>query len=653
MRCRYLLTNVKFNDSYKDACYFPTVAARDAALIGSNLFSPDNINFNYGSIVSTSCVINEYNQQNYIIIKDDETDKKYFYFIDSVDYLSSNQWRLYLKMDVINQYMVGDAYKSIPPCLIERAHVDRFVKDGNNWRFNVSNDAEIIVPEFNFDYITEKRNKVNIKYCKDERVNKWLNENVACWRTYYIDSAHGFTFYQYGALSSSDPLKSSTYKGNFAKSFTYVDGNVVNDEYVTFCEPVYRHNGAKIIFSNSKWNVKVTWNGCNLFSNNNVNNYIYNIKYTTCCPLNFDNLLSDNVIIGNNLIISRTKTPIMPDEDDPNIIVYTADDEVQFRGFRFSGNIKMLLNYSMRQMDTDPYVYFPGVIGGFGSTEKHLQNVTVNERFSFTKGELKGKRKNMFEPKRLLDCKRITLRDSANGEYSYRLLYCATNSIPLLYSEMNNITNNNYYYRLGKTGIIPDANSENWQGVVNTCDYSQQIVNDSYDSYIANNKNFQTIRGIGYLTNVATSAASGSIAGLGNNLVNFALDELRLDNLKNAPNSLRNTNDTFALNLKVNKDSLSLYLDVETCRQIEEDKYINYLYNYGYKINKIDWITRYVDTRRYFNYIKCQIDTINSELPNEAELEIKRIFNNGVRLWNDYNNMYEYENENYEKIIDR
>ena len=651
MRCRYLLTDVKFNDSYRDSCYFPTIAARDAALIGDAQFHPSEINFNYGSIVSTSCVVNVYEGQNYIIIKESDSEEKYFYFINSVEYLSSNQWRLYLKMDVINQYMVGDAYKNIPPCLIERGHVDRFVKDGNNWRFNVSNDSEIIVPEFNFDYITEKRHKVNIKYCNNDAVNKWLNENVACWRTYYIDAKHMFKFYQYGSSGQVEDTKASIYDGNFAKSYTYMSGNVVNDEYVTFCEPVYKHNGAKIIFSNTNWNVRLTWDGCNAFSNTNVNDFIYNIKYTTCCPLNFDNLLSDNVIIGNNLIISRTKTPLMPGEDDPNVIVYQNGNEVQFRGFRFSGNIKMVLNYSGSQ--TDPYVYFPGVIGGFGSTEKHLQNVNINERFSFTKGELKGKRKNMFEPKRLLDCKRITLRDSANGEYCYRLLYCATDSIPLLYDEMNNITNNNYYYRLGKTGIIPDANSENWQGVVNTCDYSQQIVNDTYNSYIANNKNFQKIRNIGYLSNVATSAAAGSITGLGSNLLNFALDELRLDNVKNAPNSLRNTNDTFSLNLKVNKDSLSLYLDVETCRQIEEDKYINYLYAYGYKINKIDWITRYVDTRRYFNYIKCQIDTINSELPNEVELEIKRIFSNGVRLWNDYANMYEYESENYEKIIDR
>lgn len=643
MRCRYLLTNVKYNESYKDACYFPTIAARDAALIGSNNFSGDIINFNYGSILSTSCVVNEYNQENYIIIKNSENDKKYFYFVNSVDYLSSNQWRLYLKLDVINQYMVGDAYKNIPPCLVERAHVNRWATNGNRINFNVSNDSEIIVPEFNFDYITEKRNKVKIHYCNNDAVNNWLNNNVACWRIFYVDAKHMFKFYQYGSISIDDPNISTQYDNNFAKSYMNVNGNAINDEYVTFCEPVYRYGSAEIYFSNIYWYIRGRWAGCDNFRNHNDGNYIYNIKYVYGCPLDIEELLNDAIIIGTKLILDVPKD---------NVITSIDGGNVQVRGFQFSGNIKFLFTESMQNPQQDGIAYFKGVIGGFGSSNKTLENVKIDAQFEFAKNDIVGaKRQNRFEPKRLLDCKRITLRDSANGEYSYRLLYCATNSIPLKYTEMNNITNNNYYYRVANTGIIPVADETNWHGVVNTTDYSQQIVNDAYENFIANNKNFQTIRGIGYLTSLTQAAVSGSLSGVGNTLLNFGLDELKLDNIKNAPNSLRNTNDTFLMNFNVN-NGLNLYVDFETCRDVEENKYINYLYCYGYKINKIDWITRYINTRKYFNFIKCNIDCINMEIPNQCEMEIKRIFSQGVRLWNNYKDMYNYEDENYEKMLE-
>lgn len=643
MRCRYLLTNVKFNDTYKDSCYFPTIAARDAALIGGNQFSQDDINFNYGTILSTSCVVNEYNQENYVVLKRSETDEKYFYFIDSVEYLSSNQWRLYLKMDVINQYMVGDTYKNIAPCLVERAHVNRWATNGNRINFNVSNDSEIIVPEFNFEYITEKRNKVKIHYCNNTRVNDWLNNNVACWRIFYIDTKHMFKFYQYGSKSLDESHKSSQYDNNFAKSYMNVDGNSVNDEYVTFCEPVYRHGASEIYFSNVNWGLRGRWSGCDNFRNHNEGNFIYNVKYVYTCPLDIEQLLGESPLYSNKLILS------VPDKD---VISYEVGENVQVRGFRFSGNIKFLFTDGMQNPNDDTFVYFKGVIGGFGSTDKRLENVKVDVQFEFTKSEVVGaKRQNRFEPKRLLDCKRITLRDSANGEYSYRLLYCATNSIPLKYTEMNNITNNNYYFRVAATGIIPVVDETNWHGVVNTTDYSQQIVNDAYESFIANNKNFHTIRGIGYITSLTQSAVNGSLAGVGNTLLNFGLDELKLDNIKNAPNSLRNTNDTFLMNFNVNS-GLNLYVDFESCREVEENKYINYLYSYGYKINKIDWITRYINTRKYFNYLKCNIDSINMEIPNQCEMEIKRIFSQGVRLWNDYKEMYNYEMENYEKMLE-
>ena len=276
--------------------------------------------------------------------------------------------------------------------------------------------------------------------------------------------------------------------------------------------------------------------------------------------------------------------------------------------------------------------------------------IDTGKKFIFSKSEIKGKRKKEFEPKVLLDCYNIVLRDSSNGEYIYNLLKVGHRNLKVLYTEGLNITNNNYYYRVESAGLIPPSSQDDWTGIVNTVDYSQTVANNNIDNFLSNNKNFLLTKGfniaIPFVANMLTGNASGALS----NITSAIHSYIDYDNLQNRANSLRNANDGATLNLVVN-EGLKLYVDIESALDVDIDAYYNYLYNFGYSVNKIDNPINYINTRKYFNYLQFDADFININAPSNVEDKLKSIFRNGVRIWNDYSNIYNYTDENYENYL--
>ena len=276
--------------------------------------------------------------------------------------------------------------------------------------------------------------------------------------------------------------------------------------------------------------------------------------------------------------------------------------------------------------------------------------IDTGKKFIFSKSEIKGKRKKEFEPKVLLDCYNIVLRDSSNGEYIYNLLNVGHRNLKVLYTEGLNITNNNYYYRLESAGLIPASSQDDWTGVVNTVDYSQTVANNNIDNFLSNNKNFLLTKGFNIAIPFVANMLTGNAAGAISNITNAIHTYIDYDNLQNRANSLRNANDGATLNLIVN-EGLKLYVDIEKALDIEIESYYNYLYNFGYSVNKIDNPYNYINTRKYFNYLQFDADFININAPSNVEDKLKSIFRNGVRLWNDYSSIYNYTDENYENYL--
>ena len=65
---------------------------------------------------------------------------------------------------------------------------------------------------------------------------------------------------------------------------------------------------------------------------------------------------------------------------------------------------------------------------------------------------------------------------------------------------------------------------------------------------------------------------------------------------------------------------------------------------YGFAFSGIANVRNYANIRKYHNYIKAQLQSINGNLSNTARVDLRQRFANGVRFWNQNNISYEFEN---------
>lgn len=639
MSVQYLLTNVTFDNSYKNMPYFNNELLRNNAIIGDKEFTSSTHNFNYGDMLHTSFIVNDYHNENYFIVNKGIGDYK-FYFITKSEYKSVNQWLLTLELDVITQYFWGVDNSIISNCYVERGHCNRFKKYSDLEKlvkFDVKEDSPMITREQNIEMITTDRKEPKIKYCNNTEINDWLNLNVKGWVYYYLDfkRAHHFQGATYdGSLISVDDFNENLECATFD-----VGGSKLTNEYTVIACPIYRvdYNKIYIIDSNHKQSACLDKIG-NYRLLNNDNSFIYNIKYSLKPPINFDDII-----------------PYVSFDEMYNMII-RHDATYGFTSYeRWNiGNIEIIGN--------SPIVL--GVIGGetsayresacivnVNATPQEFDDIDINMHNIFMSSNLvRGQRNEAYEPKMFVDCQHVVLRDSSNGEWSYPALYFNETTVKPMYDEALNITNTNYYYRLKPTGIIPEQDGNNWHGIVNTVDYSQQIANNNYENFIANNKNFLLTKQVQQVPSVAMLSLGdvSSIGNITNNVYNTMTD---INNIKNKPNTMACVNDTVELNLSVNK-GIKLYVDIDSPREVDRKKYYDYIYSHGYAINRFCNPCDYIGTRKYFNYLKCDLEGVNILAPDNVINKIRSVFKNGVRLWNEYEDMYNYTMENYERWLE-
>lgn len=633
----YALTNVKFDNSYKNACYFSTKAVREQALHPQNFDAlKKRVNFNLGNVLFTNIIVNTYNNENYCIVHDDEKNNYYYYFVTYARYNAANQWGLSLELDVITQYITAANSGTFSNSNIIRAHCNRWVADGNNIMFNVKEDSQIVKHESKLDKPVKERKNVCLNWFNNSDLDEWMATNVLCWMYLFVDKNHEYTALGYHGGQGA-VIAPETYKTNFLSFNNTVGSAMLENDFCCLCLPVY--SGSKKIIIKDTANAaiaNITDDALtNFYTQNEGTQYVYNIKLSSVPPCNFNDTknLDFEFDRNNNLVIKAPLKVVSGMKQGWRTGAMDVD---------CYGNVDIEGNYVVRDG------LFVNVWQQFDLVDSKL--IDTGKKFIFSKAEVKGKRKKEFEPKVLLDGYNVVLRDSSNGEYIYNLLKIGHQRLKVLYTEGLNITNNNYYYRLESAGLIPASSQDDWTGIVNTVDYSQTVANNNIDNFLSNNKNFLLTKGfniaIPFVANMLTGNASGAIS----NITNAIHTYIDYDNLQNRANSLRNANDGATLNLVVN-EGLKLYVDIESALDVDIDAYYNYLYNYGYSVNKIENPINYINTRKYFNYLQFDADFININAPSNVEDKLKSIFRNGVRLWNDYSNIYNYTDENYENYL--
>ena len=190
------LCNVFWNRDGIDTRYFENVASQRAYFLfkvgAVNAIGP-RINFNINDNISTTITylddsnrsIEELIACNYAVLfranpeTDEVVDVRYYYA--KVSQLSGRKMRVELDLDDIQTNYFK--YKNqIAPCIINRAHLNRFVKnEDNTFSFDLGLKSHLYEEEdaSRAKRLT-KRTKLKIKYT-DDIITNWINDNVAYW----------------------------------------------------------------------------------------------------------------------------------------------------------------------------------------------------------------------------------------------------------------------------------------------------------------------------------------------------------------------------------------------------------------------------------------------------------------------------------------
>lgn len=118
--------------------------------------------------------------------------------------------------------------------------------------------------------------------------------------------------------------------------------------------------------------------------------------------------------------------------------------------------------------------------------------------------------------------------------------------------------------------------------------------------------------------------------------------------MKNAPDQLKNANGNVIFNMFTT--DLGLYVEKYSALEGDLNTANNFMNLYGFTVSAVDNIKKYANIRKYHNYIKAQLQSINGNLSNVARADLRQRFVTGVRFWNSDN--VSYECENYENWLE-
>ena len=168
---------------------------------------------------------------------------------------------------------------------------------------------------------------------------------------------------------------------------------------------------------------------------------------------------------------------------------------------------------------------------------------------------------------------------------------------------------------------------------------------------------------LGKTTFAGTTMAGGM--SILNSLRSKMNEGFTVDNLKNAPASIQNAKGNVFLNAMATV--LGVYLEEYDILPSEKEIVNDYMFKYGFTVNKIGnifeyigftkslgttYFTRNYNKRHYFNYIQAQVDAISGiSMSNIAREDLRQRFAKGIRCW--YSDEIQYKFENYEEYLAR
>lgn len=632
LKYKFALCNVFWSENDINTRHFESITQQNEYFdeLTRGVFTPLS-NFNMGDNIETTIVyrddtgrdINELIRCNYLVLhklndNNEIIERRYYYA--SVKQDDGNQLIVNISLDDIQTNYLK--YKDkIAPCIINRRHIDRFINvDSNSVKFDLEPTSHLFENEGNnLPKRLVKRKKLDFNYTNNEEVNQWLKDNIKYWVYVFIDRYHQYNVHNpSGGGDVISEVASTTIQSNNKQDIGCI------------CYPVYKSDKKIMVYKGDAY-AYINESGYGWFADkNSINSYSFNKKISIIPPFGF-NLYNVSINNVGNLVSTDTS--------------YTSNYEMSgfgIRAFITDWNNKVgvftRVNEQSTSFDSDTY--------------------TTDKIFNFTKNELKGYRNINFEPKLLSqDFSELQLKSSDGEIFIYDNQKINNNEIKIVYTEPIQPEVTKYYARLkAPTGLYIDDTDNNYLGLVGSTDTALNMANTQYANFIANNKNFWMQSNLKIFNNVTDFAMNTMTQGLspegmygfGKSMINQIYDrKWMIDNLKASPGSLKNASGNVIFNMAIT--DLGIY--IEEYEALIEDKIqmYDYFFMNGYSYGHIGNISDYDNTRKYFNYIECDVGVISAPLSEKEKSRLRERLRS-IRFWHTDN--IQYDLENYERWLD-
>lgn len=691
MAYQVALTQVAFNRYYENAIRFDTRVQQETFFRVDDLFAnAPTVNLLKGNFFNleipwkvTGDNLCEMESYNYCIIKEtiSNNTKYYYYFITNMRYDQSNQFILSLELDIINTYYIDAVFSD---GLINRAHLNRwkfYIVDGLalGVTFNNDPDSLMLIPDSQvpLSKYCLTREQLRFKYEGfTEEVRTWLNDNVMAWEYIFLQAKQPYKYYTCEETEVTQTLPRPEF---WVNPIAQNNPNAYNidDFYTVIVQPIYKDYKYIYSMGNSGSNTHKFFygnrDGKNSgevgFRNKNNDSAYYLAKIVSKIPPFTDNLLNAMTIDG-----------------DGNLKIPTLSGSSDYLG---NGTARGIVT---KQYDSNVGYGSAMFISGNIATEQPMYPFNLDIQTTFLFQEFRDADYDpKFNPK-LLGSNYMSLKlvNDAGISYDYDIQKSNTKSFEFVYTERPQPNVTRSYTRLNvlrggdQYGIYTPATRQNLTGLVSAQDCNVCFSTDSLANYLASNRNFmtQTVAKIGVeninsqlnsasqamATYVGYGTKAGAAAGIagGTSALTATLSMLfnlyntyaTVDNMRNAPDLIRNANGDIIFNMTYNDIALyaehHIALDCELKREAERMNLFGYYYNRIGNVKSVDNI------RKYFNFVQAvietvmykDIDNVYKPVPNIVLNKFKDVFSKGVRFWNYTGGKFvDYSKENYETFL--
>lgn len=666
------LTNVPFDNSYKNVLRFDTRSEQEAYFQTNTLFSnsPD-VNFNVGSLYATNVVydgnenenINELLNKNYCIVKDkreNATIKYYYYFVTNAKQDCDNRILLALELDIFQTYYIDVLFSD---SVIYKAHLNRFVDNGDG---TVSFDGTSTSKLFEREDIQNvakrltKRTKLNLY--PDTELGNWFNNNVLGWVYMFLDPSHNYNY-----IKTSDLSQGQT---TFSPLMNRTNNGLMPTNMAVMVYPVLKENNEIVLYG----------------TNSTKGSFRWGVRRGSLKPL-----MEEFADLNNGYsYVWSTKFSIYPPFKQLPDFTYSIHSDFGYEYLSINvGEItdKISLRFGGYGLNFSASTYAFGTVAESGNVfpcmsqmiiaEKEFvpQNYLCDKQFKFEKNEIVGSNKNVkFNPKLLAsDYFSLKVSDSTENGFEYDLQKLNNNDLPFLLTESITPDFTKRYIRIKESGLYIKETSENLTGFLGSNDNSFAMPTEAYQSMLANNKNFFVQNDLNRKTEALKSGIStgisalssaltgnlmgvvGSIGQIANTGISYNQsvinEKLTVDNMQNAPSSIVQAkgNVIFECQYSIN----GIIVEEHDILDNEKEMINDYMCLYGFTYNRVDNIKNVDNIRKIYNFVRADIETINSSNVSISETVRKKFrecFANGVRFWN--TDTFAYNKENYERWLE-